>query len=369
MLQSIKPTFYFEQATRLLQITYYARKPLSILQLAYADMEDDRAATSPGFGSIPNAEQKRMCAQTEGRLKSRCLGLLEVSPESSSGNDTRDRAVRFMHQSVADFLEKAEVSSRMAASLQRPFNPFLSLMRSSLLDLKHLYITFLPGQQPAMLIAQMWFRFAWAIIKSFAYYSAKAENELGMPQVELVEELDRAATKLYQVYVSAECRFDLTTETALRPHWSERRQEGVNLLQIQTNGSLISWACEHQLFYFVQARLTPVKSRVTAKKPTSSQARFALMVEESCTNRQDQNSQMRRTVRDALAKLCDSPSSRLGKFSRTWGTKRSSGRTDSKDDLTLVKQTREYDKTGANLEPGTSAVAFNSLLLSTAFTQ
>lgn len=367
MLESIKPAFYFEQATKLLQITYHARKPLTILQLAYADLEDPRVALVPELRSISDAEQKNMCTQTEGRLKSRCLGLLEVSLESSSGTDMRDRPVRFMHQSVADFLEKADVSSRMAASLQSDFSPFLCLMRSSLLDLKHLNTAFLPGRQPAMLIAQLWFRFGWALIRNFAAYAAKAEIELNKPQSELIEDLDRVATKLYQVYVDAECRLDLSTEKAIRPRWSERRQEGEKLLPIQIDGSLVSWACEHQLFRFVQARLTTPKSLKSFKSITNAQAKFALMVDDSCTSSECQDSPARRSARESLTKARSSSSLKLGKFGRNLGSKLLNNRTNSAEHVSIIRKTRKYDNFEGSLEPSTSAVAFNSMLSGTAF--
>jgi hypothetical protein len=48
-LKSVKPAFYLDQAAKLLLIAFYAGRPLTLLQLAYADIEDVNTALNAPF--------------------------------------------------------------------------------------------------------------------------------------------------------------------------------------------------------------------------------------------------------------------------------------------------------------------------------
>ena len=68
MLKSIKPSFYLEQGSRLFQIVYHARSPLSVHDLSVADNEE----------ASHHLPVDVVTAAISARLKSRCAGLLEV---------------------------------------------------------------------------------------------------------------------------------------------------------------------------------------------------------------------------------------------------------------------------------------------------
>ena len=77
MLSSVTPTFYLEQASRLLQCVYQSPVPLTALELSFADDEDDLLAKVESKPFRP-MEVERRSRDIEYRLKSRCAGLLEV---------------------------------------------------------------------------------------------------------------------------------------------------------------------------------------------------------------------------------------------------------------------------------------------------
>ncbi|KAH9886512.1 hypothetical protein F4778DRAFT_469080 [Xylariomycetidae sp. FL2044] len=244
MLRSVKPAFYFEQASKLLQIAHRAHKPLSLLQLAYADHEDPSFAQKAGFNCFTKEQTQSMCEFTEGRLKTRCLGLIEVATLSST-TDFTTRSVQFLHQSVAEFLEKADVREKMEKSLAgQRFSPYACLMSSGLLELKNIDTEPFPHRQPAVVMAHLWYQLAWPTIVHCASYAKWQETIHKSASVELLEELDRVAFRLSSLYVGAESRFDMSRAV----HWSERRKVGVPLQPLQVDGSMISFALESGLY-------------------------------------------------------------------------------------------------------------------------
>ncbi|KAM7183377.1 vegetative incompatibility protein HET-E-1 [Naviculisporaceae sp. PSN 640] len=275
ILQSVKPAFYLEQAAKLLLIAFHAGKPLTLLQLAYADLEDPTAAVTAKFDAFSAEEQIGMAEFMRGRMKTRCLDLIEVPASSSSALDIRYRTVQFMHQSVADFLATAQVKSRLAACLskQPTFNPYACLMKTSILEMKHLKTVRHPhsNNQPATYLADIWYTQTWRLIWQFIHYAKLMGQEDSNNQaalVELMNELDRAAKHLWHVYTSAECRFAVDDDV----HWSEMRFEGRGMYHVQKYGSIQAFALENGLHSFVVA---------TIKTMTKAQIKYALLVDES----------------------------------------------------------------------------------------
>ncbi|KAK4213989.1 vegetative incompatibility protein HET-E-1 [Rhypophila decipiens] len=275
ILRSVKPAFYLEQAAKLLLIAYHAGKHLTLLQLAYADLEDPRAAIKANFDAFSTEEQIEMANFMRGRMKTRCLDLIEVPASSSSALDIRYRTVQFMHQSVADFLATAQVKARLEACLSRQptFNPYSCLMKASIVEMKHLKTVrhTYSNNQPATYLADIWYTQTWRLIWQFIHY-AKLMGKYSQfdPEtlVELMNELDRAANHLWHVYTSAECSFEVEDDV----HWSEMRFEGRGMYDIQKHGSMQAFALENGLHSFVVA---------TVKTMTKAQIKYALLVDKA----------------------------------------------------------------------------------------
>lgn len=78
ILQRIEPPFYRQQASRLLQIMYRSKKPLSALKMSFADEEYDSVVFETPIQPIDHFSEYDRIDEMEKRLSSRCLGLLEV---------------------------------------------------------------------------------------------------------------------------------------------------------------------------------------------------------------------------------------------------------------------------------------------------
>lgn len=115
MFQSMSP-IYKEQASQLLQLVLRSAEvqtqgQLTLLQLSYAEEEDvDKAVRAP-VRELSTVEKDLRCEAVEGRLRSRCCGLVEVQErvvEDHSPSFT-SKYVWFLHKTVGDFLRTENV--------------------------------------------------------------------------------------------------------------------------------------------------------------------------------------------------------------------------------------------------------------------
>jgi len=120
MLSKIQPR-YMEQAVKLLRLCYQKHcmhNTNSMQTMAFALLEDHAMDLTriPARSSMSAKEKRVKCEEFEGRLRSRCYGLLEVNRSSiRSGGDCLcgvkhhdslvDSTVEFMHRSVFEFLD------------------------------------------------------------------------------------------------------------------------------------------------------------------------------------------------------------------------------------------------------------------------
>jgi hypothetical protein len=119
----------------------HGRFPMTILMLSFAeDQNYDRC-----FIDVPleNDEDWRL-ESTEGRLRSRCCGLLEVQDSLDEPKDKAARNVCVLHRTVIEYLEQPdnwrEITSWTEGS---NFNATKALLSSSLSEMK---ATLLPGE-------------------------------------------------------------------------------------------------------------------------------------------------------------------------------------------------------------------------------
>ena len=79
MLASIRPPFYREQASRLLQLVYHQDQPMTAACLSFADDDNNsHLVFEKGFDSVRFSELPRRTEAMTLKLRSRCAGLLEV---------------------------------------------------------------------------------------------------------------------------------------------------------------------------------------------------------------------------------------------------------------------------------------------------
>lgn len=148
MLKRLTPE-YRHQASKIFQLCLLALDkqndprlfPPRQLHFAQADIYDE---VTMGFKPYSKEEETRLCEAVDGRLRSRCYGLLELKSakvEMKNFNETtlQHVSVEFIHRTAVEFLRLPEVFRGIASLTEATsFNPVLSMFRSCILLCKTL---------------------------------------------------------------------------------------------------------------------------------------------------------------------------------------------------------------------------------------
>jgi hypothetical protein len=108
-------------------------------------------------------------------------------------------------------------------------------------------------------------------------YAAAEERMEEQAQVRLLDRLDSEAVLLAKACLPLDKRPGLPSNVAAQLHWSERRRE--KFQDVQSNGSIVSFALEFGLYLYADAKLQSGSSFKKGRRLTSKQAKFALTVE------------------------------------------------------------------------------------------
>lgn len=109
---------YQQEASLILQLVCRSRQiqvkyPLTVLQLSFAEEAELDGNTDNNTGVTEYTEISRRCKAMEGRMRSRCCGLIEAQTIQFSNTCchaiTEEKRVDFLHRSVVEFLELSEV--------------------------------------------------------------------------------------------------------------------------------------------------------------------------------------------------------------------------------------------------------------------
>ena len=228
MLDGLDP-LYRAHASQLFQIVRVAKAPFTLLQLSFAETEDPelvfRAETTPLEATAVVAR----CKITRRRIMSRGRGLLEIVGPGKSLLDRIDPAaflvkdadniinvdsradsiatptndsqtqcidigtadscaklrIDYVHRTAHDFLESAGVWNMVLQQSDESFDPYVSLCRGAVLELKALRLDSL---------ARPYF-FLDSVDKCFSY-ALEIENHGHNDRFRLLDELVRVATEL-----------------------------------------------------------------------------------------------------------------------------------------------------------------------------
>jgi len=228
MIDRVKPVWYLEEGFRLLLLVKAAIFNLRVLQLCFADMQVEDFALKCKMNELDKETMSRLCKAMAGRIKTRCLGMIEISgdvgPESK---ELGTRRVSFLHKSVVDFLETPRAQHRITASLgKQAFVPETRLVQSGLLELKMVQRSIFEHFDP--LVPQgpkreTWFDEIRPIIVECIEYAKIAEETTHQADVCLLDEINRVAECLW-----TSITFKSEEERAGTIHWSAapRRPRG-----------------------------------------------------------------------------------------------------------------------------------------------
>ncbi|PSN68727.1 hypothetical protein BS50DRAFT_520818 [Corynespora cassiicola Philippines] len=138
MLRHIPPEYQY-QSSRIFQIfrcveNSYIHTEFGHVTLVptpvlffYAEMELN-ACIQLGITSDSPQEKKRISQEIEGRLRSRCAGLLELSV-------SEHHTITYLHKTVAEFIERDEVWAGIVAG-GKEFDPHTALLQASIMSMK-----------------------------------------------------------------------------------------------------------------------------------------------------------------------------------------------------------------------------------------
>jgi hypothetical protein len=134
MLNRVKPPWYLEESFRLLRLVQASNGNLTLLRLAFVELEQ---TPSMGFLETLTVEkQHAFCRKMAGRIKGRCLGLVEVS--GAAHLDLTKLSVRFLHKSVSDFIDSPKMVQRMQSypSIAIDLQPTGALLKGLVIELQ-----------------------------------------------------------------------------------------------------------------------------------------------------------------------------------------------------------------------------------------
>jgi hypothetical protein len=252
ILDSLEPR-YFEHASQIFQIYNKAKKPPSLLCMAFSDF-DVKDAMTEKVQPLSRSHVRYLAKTMKRRLNSRCKGLLEVGSLEDEQDDSEesedmasdsessleenenvlpqgdeqtsencsdseedkltpkevdslaDAKIQYLHRTAKDFVQQEEVEKRMVAATGSNFNPYLALFTSHLFQLKCL-------DPESMGKAELWDIVTWAI-----EYAASTEKSVSKTDfVKYIDEIDKTAAKLCTKRLSSGATFtELQTSTWTR---------------------------------------------------------------------------------------------------------------------------------------------------------
>lgn len=280
MLEDMKPAFRI-QAAKFFRIVQMTCSPLSLLSLSFSEVESAAIVAKTRVEQISPSEAKFQSKWMEGRLKSRCAGLLESQPLPASRGKTLAKMptnklksslkshpyvepqlmVQFLHQTAKEFLEQEfvwDIVFNHPETLK--FDANMALLKVSVMRLKKIG---LDGSDPYSKLTR-----AWEIILDALYYAARIEQEPGdLQELELLlDDLDNTATILLQEMNNTGVKSPKFS--GLNWMMTEPSQSGItsDVLNEKDWDTFISLAIECNLASYVRAKLDSGSTKIGDKK-------------------------------------------------------------------------------------------------------
>ena len=217
------PLSYRQQASELFQIAVHFLdvqpddKLMTPLQLHFATaINNTTDILKWPIEYLRESDQEKAVDSIEGRLRSRCCGLLEVRQmkfrmvQGFSSSILREPHVHFIHRTAVEFLHLPGIwSDILSLTAETDFNPSVSLFRSCLLLCK---------TQPSELRIRPADNLVWHYMTCAMEYASLAEDASSPVSSILLDELDRVIRHHWE----AASRFEfggLSCET--KGHWAQ----------------------------------------------------------------------------------------------------------------------------------------------------
>jgi hypothetical protein len=198
MIENV-PDSYKEQSSKIFQLLEVCRterieRPLSAVDLTFALNWNEASVLQAPIDTMPFAEKEKIDRDVDRRLKSRCVGLLElrtrmVSRAELNGSvldEETQKQVVYLHRTVADYLNRPVIWQRILSwTAGTKFNASRLLLQSVIMDMKTTEISLalpIPSTGPQML---------WTMVEYAMTFAKYAEDTDRISISALLLELDR----------------------------------------------------------------------------------------------------------------------------------------------------------------------------------
>ncbi|KAH7091669.1 hypothetical protein FB567DRAFT_279507 [Paraphoma chrysanthemicola] len=190
MLRKIPPE-YKEQSSRFFQLIRsnreqptnqsfpYIPTALTAVGLYYAEA-DLNVIMKATIYHMPEEEVQTKVRKVEGRLRSRCAGLLELRARKNHVLFDAGHEVVYLHRSVADFLKLPEVWADIAG-FSPAYDPCIPLIQSLLMRIKRVSVDS-PGKLSE----------TWRYVNAIMHFARLVESTTKTTPRELLDEMDRS---------------------------------------------------------------------------------------------------------------------------------------------------------------------------------
>ncbi|KAK3381264.1 hypothetical protein B0H63DRAFT_198516 [Podospora didyma] len=252
ILKTIDPPFYLEEAAMTFELLRTVRQHenlatiqtrddewsggvMSLEALALADRKNTKVLHNGSSCVDPREFLTTLCLQTERRLKSRCMGLIEVS--GHKGELPQHHTVSYIHRTLVDFLEKRQTRDMIRDAIQdEHFSPNLSMARSCVFNVQ---LTLADGRREPSLAV-------WKLVELTMIFASGTEQEHSDELVSILEQLDSVLSTHRKQYDSSDY------------HWStERSLHGNDIVNMaeRESDTLLSFCIEQGIINYVQVVL------------------------------------------------------------------------------------------------------------------
>jgi len=164
--------------------------------------------------------------------------------------------VKYLHRTVQDLLERADNWEKFTAATGKSFSPNEALCKSFILQLKVLH--------PRYLMPHSF----WQIVAFCVEHYARTERESGATQVQVLDELDSAATAWSQLpgpFGYTFVQFFWRTNAGAKYHWTSTLVTGWSRsVGGPAASTFLAFAVRCQLYSYVQAKLSNGSSEMAS---------------------------------------------------------------------------------------------------------
>ncbi|KAF2873771.1 hypothetical protein BDV95DRAFT_353084 [Massariosphaeria phaeospora] len=206
-----------------------------------------------------------ICAEVEGKLRSRCAGLVELRPRpgfSSAGTlsleSVRDLnivqygpEVGYLHRSVADYMENEEAWAVITNSTRgSDFDPNVALLRSSVMKIKRSYTSEFTD------LFVIPFGLPLVVVRNTVWFAQASEKSTAAAQEELLDEVDMVMSMSYQnIYPVGSVQNSELRQRNLTT-WCDSYNSVTGQRISLCHDSFLALAIQEGLFHYVYAKFS-----------------------------------------------------------------------------------------------------------------